>query len=121
MTAWIFTRKVGLKDATIAATAISGVIFGAFFAALGTEFGKRLRLENAAHEYAIAFAFPLFPLVTTMIILFIVSNRNETMLLSVSAFMLIYSLLNCFTTVKNVVDLVRVWQDVDIARHTGRI
>jgi hypothetical protein len=40
-------------------------------------------------------------------------------LLKFSTFMLVYSFLNCYTMVKNVLSLVRVWQDVERAREFG--
>jgi hypothetical protein len=117
---WVLAKKTDLTVFAGIAAAISGAIFAAYFGVLSTDFGKRLRLAHAASEYAAAFAFPLLVFLTEAFILTSISNENQWALLVSAGFMLVYSLLNCYTMIKNVIDLVKVWQDVENARATGK-
>ena len=117
---WVFARKQDLMVLTITAAGVSGVIFAAFFAVLSSEFGKKLRLKNVATLYATAFAFPLLVFLGASASMGAVSKGTDTILLKIATFMLVYSLLNCYTMVKNVIGLVKLWQNVDRARQFGK-
>ena len=119
--AWLLRRKSDALVLAGIAAGTSGIIFGAYFNVLSTDFGRRLRLANAAVEYAIAFAVPLVGFFATVVALIVLSERSDGVLVKALIFLLVYSCINCYTMVRNVIDLVGVWQDVEKARHSGRI
>ena len=92
--------------------ALEGVIIAAYFAILTTEFGKKLRSFKVAHEYAVAFTFPLLIFLLALLSVISSSSGSNKYLLGSTFVLIVYSLLNCYTMLKNLLDMVRLWQDI---------
>uniref|UniRef100_A0A7V4XT60 Uncharacterized protein n=1 Tax=Acidobacterium capsulatum TaxID=33075 RepID=A0A7V4XT60_9BACT len=110
---WIVRDKADVLDLVGLAFALNIAVFAAFLAILATEFGKSLRREKAATEYATAFAFPMFPTVTAAIAVLITAQERSAFASEIAVFALIYAALNCITIVKNVLGVVHLWQVIE--------
>ena len=115
---WLLEWKADLLKGLELAFTLSGVIFGAFIAVLCTDFGKQLRIAGAANDYTLGLAWPILANGTAMFTL-MGTTPGKSWVSKLTLFFLIYAVLNCVNMVRNVVGLVRIWQDVDRARHLG--
>jgi len=105
---------------TIAASAVSVCLFAAFIAVLCTDFGRRLRLHGVAKAYSVAFAFPILIFLVTFSLLSSVVPGSNIWFSSAVGYFVVYSGLNSYTIIKNLIDIIRVWEDVDKARTFGK-
>lgn len=113
ITKWQITKRSDLLILAGIAMGASAAVFAAYFGILPTEFGKRLRLHKAAAEYSAAFAFPMLLLAGTMVALAFLDDESGIAYSIFVMFLLCYSILNFMTMVRNVVGLVRLWQDIE--------
>ena len=109
---WQIEKRSDLLVSIGIAVAVNAAIFAAYFALLSTDFGKRLRAHKAAAEYATAFAYPMFLFFVTAIVLEWLGVTAGPVLSCAITFLLCYSCVNCVTMIRNVIGLVRLWQDV---------
>lgn len=110
---WQLEKKADILAAIAIAAGVSAAIFAAYFALLSTDFGRKIRMQGAAAEYASAFAFPMILfLISAGALEFLRPNPNLTFSRFVT-FLLCYCFVNCVTMIRNVIGLVRLWQDVD--------
>jgi hypothetical protein len=112
ISSWQIEKRTDLLAFTGVATAVSAAVFAAYFAVLSTAFGKELRIRRVAVEYATAFAFPMCLLAVTSASLEFLSKESGPTLSHAVTFLLCYSCVNCVTMVKNVLGIVRLWQEV---------
>lgn len=112
MRQWQIEKKSDLLVSIGIAVGVSAAIFAAYFGLLSTNFGRRLRKHNAAAEYATAFAYPMLLLVLAAVVLECLGTDAGPTLSRAATFLLIYSCVNCVTMIRNVIGLVRLWQDV---------
>ena len=117
---WLVHKRTDLINLLVVAAAATAVTFGAFFAVLTTEFGLRLRQFGEAKAYSTALGYPLLLFVVTLALLTLGPAGEGTKYDDFLIFLLIYSAVNLFTMIKNVIGLVSLWQDVDRARKTGK-
>jgi hypothetical protein len=111
--AWQVDKKPDLLVSVGIAIAASATIFAAYFALLSTDFGRKLRMHGVAAEYTAAFAFPMILfMISAGTFEFVDDNPGRTFSRFVT-FLLCYSCVNCLTMVRNVIELVRLWQDID--------
>jgi hypothetical protein len=120
MTVWLAHQQSSLVNLLIVSAAATGITFGAFIAVLTTEFGLALRRTGEAKGYVTALGFPLLLFVSTLGVITLGNSELGWLYNQVAIFLLIYSGLNLVTTVRNVIKLVGLWQDVDRARHDGK-
>jgi len=120
MSGWLALRAAGLTNLLLFGAAATAVPFGAFFAILATDFGAAMRRARAAKDYVVAFAFPLLLFATTLALVSLGSTAWGSLYVECCVFLLTYSAINLFTMVKNVVDLVGLWQDYERARKEGK-
>jgi len=110
---WQVEKRTDLLVFTGVALGLSAAVFAAFFGILATDFGKKLRIRGVAVEYASAFAFPLILLIMTAATLEFLANDSGSALSRAVTFALCYSCLNCVTMVRNVLGVVRLWQELE--------
>lgn len=105
-------QKSGSANVAVGAIGVSAAVFAAYFAVLATEFGRELRVHGVA-KYAAAFAFPLVPFAATIAALEMFTKDSGPGLSQAITFLTCYSGLNCITMVRNVLGIVRLWQEVE--------
>ena len=109
---WQIENRSDLLVSIGIAVAVSAAIFAAYFALLSTNFGRRLRMHKAAAEYAAAFAYPMFLFFLAAIVVEWLGKKPGLVLSRFTTLVLCYSCLNCVTMIRNVIGLVRLWQDI---------
>lgn len=114
---WQIDKKVELLAFMGVTASISGAIFAAYFAVLSTELGQMLRTKGIAVEYVSAFAFPLLLFLATAAMLTFISKDSGKAFSWIITYLLCYSCINCVTTIKNVLGIVRLWQDVEVSKQ----
>lgn len=101
------------------ALGISATIWVGFFALLSSEFGAWLRQKNEAVSYSWALATPILAYLLGLLILMFTACSVSLSLLELNVFVLIYDLINCLTTIRNVNGLVGLWQTWEQQRKTS--
>jgi hypothetical protein len=117
---WQVEKRTDLLTFVGAAAAASAAVFAAYFGILSTDFGRKLRIHGVAAEYASAFAFPLIMLTIAAATLEFLTKDSGVALSDTVTFLLCYSCLNCITMVRNVLGVVRLWQEVERVNGKGR-
>jgi hypothetical protein len=117
---WVFAKHGELSVAVGIAVAIGIAIFAAFIAVLCTDFGKQLRLKGEAQPYIVGFGTPILIFLLTLLSLIFITQQTDGWCVRIVSMLLIYSCLNCYTAITNMIGLVSLWQEVDRARHYGK-
>lgn len=120
MTSWLARSQASLVNLLGVCASATGIAFGAYFALLATDFGLRLRRAGEARTYTVALGLPLIVFSTTLALVSLGSATWGVLYDETVLFLLLYSSINLITMVKNVVDLVGMWQDADRARNDGK-
>lgn len=117
---WLGHQQANLTLLLTIGAAATALTFGAFITLLTTDFGAAIRKFRVAKLYTVAFAFPLLLFVATVALVAIGNGGWGALYEEICIFLLIYSTINFITMVKNVIDLVGLWQDFDNAKKYGR-
>ena len=119
--AWVGRQVSPLGNLLLTGIAVGAAVFAGFVAVLTTEFGQALRRAGKAKMYAMAFGWPLLLFAITIGILMLRSPSGWGLAYSQTVILfLIYCSVNFFTMVKNVIDFIGLWQDVERARKDGK-
>jgi hypothetical protein len=118
---WVFEKRVDLGIAAGIAIGLGVALFAAFIAVLCTEFGTKLRMKGEAVPYVVAFGAPILIFLLTFLSLIFVAKDVRSWYLRITSILLIYSCLNCFTVVKNMIGVISLWQDVDRSQNPGEL
>ena len=119
MCGWIFEKRVDLGIASGIAMDWSGTLHP-FIAVLCTEFGTKLRLKGEAVPYVVAFGAPVLIFLLTFLVLIFIAKGVPWWYLRITSILLIYSCLNCFTVIKNMIGVISLWQDIDRSQNPSR-
>jgi hypothetical protein len=104
------------------AVGVAATVWVAFFSVLGTPFGSELRSRGAASVYSTALAAPIFVffVATVLFMLLPTSCTGGTgdkigyhRLAQISIFLGVYSVINFVTLVRNVIQLIKLWEHFD--------
>jgi hypothetical protein len=95
-------------------------LFAAFIAVLCTEFGTKLRLKGEAVPHVVAFGAPVLIFLLTFLALIFIAKGVPWWYLRIISILLIYSCLNCFTVIKNMIGVISLWQDIDRSENPSR-
>jgi hypothetical protein len=117
---WVYAHRSDLSIAMSVVAGIGGAILAAFVGILGTDFGAKLRISGEAKAYTAAFGFPILGFLIALVSLLFISQDQDGWALRIASLLLIYSLINCYTMIKNILGLVGVWQQIDRARRLGK-
>ena len=117
---WVFVKRSELSTAVTFACGLGAAVFAGFLAILCTSFGEQLRLAGEAKSFAAGFGSPIIIFLTTLLgVVFAPGDRNGWWLRTVSI-LLIYTAVNCLTMLMNMIDVIRLWLDVDRTRPVDR-
>ncbi len=108
-----------LEAAGLAAIGVSTAVWLGFLAMLAVPFGKELRRRRAAAIYSSALAFPIFVFLILVIVLMFLPDAKEKrqwqawdlLMPQIACLLTLYAVINSITIVRNVLGLVRLWED----------
>jgi hypothetical protein len=100
-----------LSLSLLAVFGASAAIWAAFLAVLGTDFGKKLRMHGQATAYSVGLAFPMFTSIVASLVVPLHTTQSTGFRTAIALYMLTYASITFLNLVRNVIGLIRLWQE----------